>query len=90
MAKPVPFEQANAMLGPPPGISDEDCGTAPAYVEKDKGVFVTCWELTEQEQVQFMNNGGKVFLWVYGAAHPMVYISPAFVELEAPKPRAEG
>ena len=70
MAKPVKYSHTNVAW-----YGDGDTGALPAYRD-DKG-STSCWELSEEELAE-VNLTGKVWLTVWGAWHPSVYIDGKF------------
>jgi hypothetical protein len=75
--KPIKFEQSNFTWGAPRGQEDKVDGM-PAYkgTEKETNwpVSISCWELTP-EDLRRLNEGGKIWLRVYGQGHPPVSVS---------------
>lgn len=74
-------------LGPPPGISSDDCGRLWVKAERDAhfGLVVeSAWEPTPPELEQ-LNHGGTLILRIIGWQPPVaLYVSPA-----APEPSEE-
>jgi hypothetical protein len=61
--KPIPFAQSNKTLGPPPGMTNEECGSLPIY---NDGVYcVSCWQMSWRERLSALFFG-KVWLHVMG------------------------
>ncbi len=60
-------------LGPPPGVSDDDCSHL--HIRDVPTQFgnqmVSVWEPTPKE-VELLAGGCKVYLFIYGSVHPMV------------------
>lgn len=73
MAHPIGFPQANNILGRPPGVSAEDCASLEVFQNGKQ--CISRWQLTESELEQLKRNGGKLYLWVWGATQPPIYVS---------------
>ena len=81
MATGVDFPQSNRTLGPPEGVTNEECQDLPVQlsISAEKGpCFISCWQLTEEELESVIQNGGKIYLWIMGSAHPMVCLTPHY------------
>lgn len=63
-------------LGPPPGVSDDDCSVLHIRDVPTKfgNQMVSVWEPTPKE-VELLASGAKIYLFIYGVAHPMVSIA---------------
>jgi hypothetical protein len=75
--KPIKFEEQNFNWGAPKGEEDKVGGmTANRGVEEGTGwpLSISCWEPTP-EDLKRLNEGGKIWLRVYGQGHPPVSIS---------------
>lgn len=71
--KGTDFPEKNINLGPPKGMTEEECYTLPAYYSKEHGAYVSCW-VPSAEEIQEIQRTGKVWLWVFGQGHPPVTI----------------
>lgn len=67
--KPSKFDESNAVLARPEGMSEEECGDLPVY--HDPQFNISCWKLTWRERISALFFG-TVWLWVYGGGHPPV------------------
>ena len=67
MAEPVGFPQANAKW-----TGENDVGDLPVYI--DEAANISCWQLTAEERAVIQSTG-VVWLHVWGATHPAVYVS---------------
>lgn len=67
--EPIDFEQSNKTLGPPPGMTAEECGSLPIH---NDGVYCTsCWQMTCGERFSALFFG-KVWLSVMsGRTQPL-------------------
>jgi len=75
--KAIEFPGCNAFLGPPPGMTEEQCFNLPCMrgdVEQ-RPVTISCWQLTPEEVNQFVKSGGKLYLWVLGGGMPPVILT---------------
>lgn len=66
--EPTKFEESNAVLARPEGMSEEECGDLHVY--SDPQFNISCWRPTWRERFSILFFG-KVWLWVYGK-HPPV------------------
>ncbi len=48
----------------------------PLYVKIEDGCYISRWELTPEE-LEMLNQGGSVELWVDSSSHPPVFITTA-------------
>ncbi len=70
--KPVTFPEQNISLGKPEGMTDEQCGSLPAFQGHDPEgfpVIVSCWELSPEELEQVQETG-KIYLVVISPTQP--------------------
>lgn len=68
------FQEANTQLGPPPGMSDEECYTVSAYCGKDDAGYnctITAW-LPNKEDLEALNAGRPLLLKVLQVPPPPV------------------
>jgi hypothetical protein len=71
MAKPVGFDQANTVLGPPPGRADE---IDPLFIYRYNGQCVSCWRLSPEE-LEEVKRTGCIFVNVLsGETQPPILI----------------
>lgn len=63
MPTPELFPEANVVLGPPKGVSDEECGTLP--VRRNGETLVSCWRLSPAE-IEEIQRTGCVWLSIWG------------------------
>ena len=72
---PVQFPQANDSFGAPSGM-EEEVAALPVF----KGIIngmpgnMSAWK-PSPEELEALNNGGLVYLTIYGVGHPVVSIS---------------
>jgi hypothetical protein len=79
---PIKFTQANANLGSPQGMTEEQCGSLPVY--RDGQTCLSCWGMTWRERLTILFKG-RVWLWVWmGNTQPPVKLE-ADVKFSAPK-----
>jgi len=77
MANPIPFREANGILGRPVSMTAEECQSVECF--RDGEVCITRWQLSDAEIGELKRNGGKVYLSIIGATMP-----PAKVEALSP------
>ena len=65
---PERFEQANKTLGPPPGMTDDECATI--HVHADPRAVLSAWHPDATERAR-LAAGEPVFLWIYGGGGSM-------------------
>jgi hypothetical protein len=70
--KPITFPEQTSVLGPPAGMSPEECGPLP--IAWGNGVFVSCWQPSHEERVA-LAAGAPIYLRVVGPAHPPVALT---------------
>lgn len=73
LGTPVAFKEANLMLGPPAGCSEDEVSCLP--VRQLDGNLVSCWSLTEEERDEVARTG-VVWLSVWGRdTQPPVFVT---------------
>lgn len=70
------FDESNHSLGPPPGVSEDECSSLAVFV--DGKHVVSCWKLT-REELEEVNRTGRVWLTIWGRTMP-----PACVQVASP------
>ncbi len=73
------FDEENTVLGPPPGMTPDQCETISAYqgvASNGFPVFVTCWKVT-QEDMEAIRRTGRVWLTILAVQMPPVMLSGA-------------
>lgn len=74
---PTNFPESNAVLGPPQGMSEEECSSLFTLRSKDESghpVVVSCWKPTRDE-LEALNAGRPLWLVVLGQTMPPVYLT---------------
>lgn len=72
--RPIDFPEKNMELMKPKSMTEEQCGSLPVYRGIDRDgvpVFISCFKLDSEELLKIMETG-KVWLRIYGEAHPPV------------------
>jgi len=70
---PVKFKEQNQQLGPPPGMSEEECQPLPVFTDGKQ--CISCWELSK-EDIEKVNKTGRIWLSVMsGLTQPPVWLS---------------
>jgi len=81
--EPKNFEQANKKLGPPMGMTKEECGDLPVFTDGQQ--CISLWQMTWRERLSALFFG-KIWLSVYsGQTQPPVWLSAEreiFTEVE--------
>jgi hypothetical protein len=70
------FEHSNSVLGPPPGVSEDDVRSLNVWQGIAGGtqpVVISCWKPTKDELEEIARTG-RVYLYVYGQTMPPVAI----------------
>jgi hypothetical protein len=70
--KPIKFKESNLKLLPPPGVSDEECGTLDCWTNGE--IVISCWEPSEEELKEIIKTK-RVWLGVQGATAPPVWLA---------------
>lgn len=68
---PISFDEANHVSGPPKNMPDADPLNIFMTKDGDEVLQISCWKLTEEE-LNIINNTGRVYLLVRGRKHPVV------------------
>ncbi len=70
------FDEANLVLGPPPGMTEEQVGSLSvwrgAYAD-GRPVVISCFKVTKEE-LEEINRTGRVWLHVFGVTMPPVWL----------------
>jgi len=74
----INFPEVNRHLGPPKGMTEAECGTLPVYT--DGRSCVSCWQLSDEEIRQLINNDGKIWLGVMSGTNQ----PPVFLDVNCP------
>lgn len=70
MANAIPWHGNNKTLSAP---NHENIGSLPVF--NNDRVTVSCWQLTEAEIIDIIQNGGKIFVAVmYGKSQPPMFV----------------
>lgn len=69
--KPINFQESNATLTKPQGMTDKECGPLPIYRDL-QGICVSCWRPTFREALAVLFRR-RIWLWIWsGATQPPV------------------
>jgi hypothetical protein len=71
------FAEANAVLGPPEGMTDEQVQYLNVYRGEDAegaSVVISCWKMTIEEMEEFQRTG-RIWLHVMGLTMQPVHLS---------------
>lgn len=76
MAEACGFDESDAVLGPPPGMSAEECQALQILRISDgtHPIVVSCWKLTKDE-LDEINRTGRVWLMIWGETMPPAAVS---------------
>lgn len=69
------FPEQNMVFTKPQSMTDEECGSLPAY--RGEGQIISCWEVTP-EDLERIKETGVIWLSVSGAGQPPVYIGTEY------------
>jgi len=86
--EPANFDGTNSIFGPPKGMTEGEVQSIFARIivepESNVPVIVTCWKPTKEELTEILRTG-RVWLGVFSASLPPVYVSgfePKYLEPE--------
>lgn len=77
MAYPASFDESNAVLGRPPGMTDEECSPLSilrTLTADGQPIVVSCWKLTADEMDE-VKRTGRVWLGIHGETMPPAWIA---------------
>lgn len=83
----VEFKQMTTVLGRPPSLTEEECGSLPVHVTGD-GHYISCWELSDAE-LETLKRTKRIWLWVWSGprrAQPPVSLAVENPFEEEPEP----
>lgn len=85
--EPSSFPEANAILGPPRGSTEDDVGSLFVWrgLYDGKRVVLSCWRLS-QEELEEVKRTGRVWVYLWGESMPPALVSgehPMFPQAEA-------
>lgn len=73
MANPIPWHGQNKRLTAPKNVAKDI--VQDLCIFNNGKVSVSCWQLTEAELINIIQNGGKIYLAVvFGPSQPPVYV----------------
>lgn len=88
--EPQTFKQATKTLGPPKGMTDEECGSLPVFTDGNQ--CISLWKMTWRERLSALFFG-KIWLSVYsGQTQPPVWLMAAneiFTDVKQEQPHEE-
>lgn len=69
--KPINFKEQNITYTKPAGMTDEECGSLPAYAD---GLHnISCWSMSLKERLAALFKG-VVWIDVMGSAQPPIWL----------------
>jgi hypothetical protein len=79
--KPVTIEEETLKIGAPPNWDHEkgECGALSVHVctgVDDLPMMLSKWK-PDPEDLECLNNGGSIYLGVYGTRHPVITVYAA-------------
>ena len=81
--EPIDFKQATKKLGPPAGMTEEECGSLPVFT--DGTLCISLWRMTWRERLSALYFG-KIWLFVVsGQTQPPVSLmakNEIFIEVK--------
>ncbi len=73
--EPTSFDEENLVLGPPPGVSEEDCQSLSVHrAEGPPPMVISCFKVTKEE-LETISRTGRVWLIVWGVTMPPVILT---------------
>mgnify|MGYP001095557830 CR=1 FL=1 len=73
--KPVKFKHHNQLLGPPPGMNENECMTLPVFTDGKQ--CLSCWELSDEEIKEIIETKRIWLAVMSGNSQPPVWLSTA-------------
>lgn len=70
---PVKFKEQNITFTKPESMTDEECGSLPAY--RGDGRIISCWKFTLREWIKALFTG-RVWFSVIGTGQPPIWLGP--------------
>jgi hypothetical protein len=73
---PIDFDGSNFTFVKPDGMTDEQCGSLSCFKGADADgnpVIISKWQ-PNKEDIDSINNGGGVYLWVCNEVMPLVLL----------------
>jgi len=67
--EPINFKEANKNFIKPDSMTDEECGSLPAY--QDEKYLISCWRPSIKERIKLLF-AGKIWAWIYGQNQPPI------------------
>lgn len=67
--KPVEFSEQNIIFTKPESMTDEECGSMPAF--KGQGHIVCCWQLNAEE-IEEVRKTGLIWVDIISNAQPPI------------------
>lgn len=82
--KPIKFKQQNITYTKPEGMTDEQCGSLPAY--KYESGIISCWKMSLRERIKVLFTG-VVWFDVVSQVQPPIWlgVNIPFIRKEALK-----
>lgn len=71
----TPFKEQNMTFTKPENMTDEECGSLPAY--RGEGQIISCWKVTP-EDLERIKEAGVIWLHIVGNGQPPVYIGSEY------------
>ena len=71
---PTAFDEDNAALGRPQGMTDEECAPLSVFIGNDSAqnpVVISCWKLTDEELAEVIRTR-RVWVIVHGNTMPPI------------------
>lgn len=69
--KPIKFKEQNINFTAPQGMTEEECGTLPAY-SHESGIL-SCWEMTFRERLKVLFTG-RVWFDIMARSQPPIWL----------------
>jgi hypothetical protein len=70
--KAISFKQQNITFTKPASMTDEECGSLPAFRDDDQ--IISCWQMSLKDRLRAICLG-RIWLGIHGGSQPPVWIS---------------
>ena len=71
--KAIKFKQQNITFTKPVSMTDEECGSLPAF--RGDGQIISCWQMSLKDRLHALFTG-RMWLSIHGEVQPPVWVGP--------------